>query len=66
VAGLFINLVPVFGVAAAAVLLDERLIGRQWLGALLVVGAVSLMAAAQSRQEQASSAPHEMATSRLD
>ena len=29
VAGLFINLVPVFGVTAAAVLLDERLVGRR-------------------------------------
>ena len=38
VAGLFINLVPVFGVAAAALLLDERLVGRQWLGAILVIG----------------------------
>jgi drug/metabolite transporter (DMT)-like permease len=66
VAGLFINLVPVFGVAAAAVLLDERLIGRQWLGAVLVVGAVSVMAAAQSRQERQGAAQYEMAASRLD
>jgi drug/metabolite transporter (DMT)-like permease len=66
VAGLFINLVPVFGVAAAAVLLDERLIGRQWLGAVLVVGAVSVLAAAQSRQQQPSPAPYEIAGSRLD
>jgi drug/metabolite transporter (DMT)-like permease len=66
VAGLFINLVPVFGVAAAAVLLDERLVGRQWLGAVLVVGAVSVMAAAQSRQERSTATPYEMADSQLD
>jgi drug/metabolite transporter (DMT)-like permease len=65
VAGLFINLVPVFGVAAAAILLDERLVGRQWLGAVLVVGAVSLLAAAQSRREQPSAAPY-VAASRPD
>ena len=50
VAGLFINLVPVFGVAAAVLLLDERLVGRQWLGAILVIGAVSVLALAQSRR----------------
>ncbi len=54
VAGLFINLVPVFGVAAAAVLLDERLVGRQWLGAVLVIGAVSVLATVQSRQSRSS------------
>jgi drug/metabolite transporter (DMT)-like permease len=52
VAGLYINLVPVFGVAAAAVLLDERLVGRQWLGAALVIGAVSALALAQSRRDR--------------
>ena len=51
VAGLFINLVPVFGVAAAAVLLDERLVGRQWLGAALVIGAVSVLAASVRRSQ---------------
>jgi drug/metabolite transporter (DMT)-like permease len=66
VAGLFINLVPVFGVAAAGVLLDERLVGRQWLGAVLVVGAVSVMAAAQSRQERSTAIQYEMVASRPD
>ena len=66
VAGLFINLVPVFGVAAAGVLLDERLVGRQWVGAVLVVGAVSVMAAAQSRRERQGAPHYEMAASRLD
>jgi probable blue pigment (indigoidine) exporter len=55
VAGLFINLVPVFGVAAAAVLLDERLVGRQWLGAALVIGAVSVLATVQSTRTRPSS-----------
>jgi drug/metabolite transporter (DMT)-like permease len=66
VAGLFINLVPVFGVAAAAALLDERLVGRQWVGAVLVVGAVSVMAAAQSRQHRPGAAQYEMAATTLD
>ena len=61
VAGLFINLVPVFGVAAAAVLLDERLVGRQWLGAVLVIGAVSALAAAQSRPARPIAPQYEMA-----
>jgi drug/metabolite transporter (DMT)-like permease len=65
-AGLFINLVPVFGVAAAALLLDERLVGRQWLGAVLVIGAVAVMAAVQSRQEETSTTQYDLATSRRD
>jgi drug/metabolite transporter (DMT)-like permease len=54
VAGLFINLVPVFGVTAAAVLLDERLVGRQWLGAVIVLGAVTVLALVQSRPDRPS------------
>ena len=61
VAGLFINLVPVFGVAAAAVLLDERLVGRQWLGALLVIGAVSLSAVAQPVRGRSNATPERSA-----
>ena len=64
VAGLFINLVPVFGVAAAALLLDERLVGRQWLGAMLVIGAVSVLATAQSRHDRAAPAEYGLAASR--
>ena len=44
VAGLFINLVPVFGVTAAAVFLDERLVGRQWAGAAIVLAVVTALA----------------------
>ena len=52
VAGLFINLVPVFGVTAAAVILDERLVGRQWLGAVIVLLAVAVLALVQSRADR--------------
>jgi len=44
VAGLFINLIPVFGIAAGRLLLDERLTSRQWIGAFLIVGAVGTIA----------------------
>jgi drug/metabolite transporter (DMT)-like permease len=40
VAGVFINFIPVFGIAAAYLLLAERLTVRQWIGACVVVGAV--------------------------
>ncbi|MGD9703910.1 MAG: DMT family transporter [Acidimicrobiia bacterium] len=43
-AGLFINLVPVFGIATGYVVLDERLSPRQWTGALTVVVAVVIAA----------------------
>lgn len=36
-AGLYINLIPVFGIAASYALLGERLSARQWLGAMLIV-----------------------------
>lgn len=39
-AGVFINLIPVFGIAAGHLLLAERLTGRQWLGGMLIVVAV--------------------------
>ena len=37
IAGLYINLIPVFGIAASYVLLGERLSSRQWFGAILIV-----------------------------
>jgi len=40
VAGIFINLIPIFGVTAGYLLLTERFTGRQWLGAGIVVVAV--------------------------
>jgi probable blue pigment (indigoidine) exporter len=39
-AGVYINLVPLFGLAASSILLNERLHGRQWIGAGLVIVAV--------------------------
>jgi drug/metabolite transporter (DMT)-like permease len=56
VAGLFINLVPVFGVTTAAALLDERLVGRQWLGAVVVLAAATTLALSQSRPNRPSAA----------
>jgi drug/metabolite transporter (DMT)-like permease len=43
-AGLFINLVPVFGITAGAVVLDEQLSSRQWIGAMIVIVAVAAVA----------------------
>jgi probable blue pigment (indigoidine) exporter len=46
VAGSFITLVPVFGVAAGY-LVGERLTARQWVGAMVVVIAMAVMASRQ-------------------
>jgi probable blue pigment (indigoidine) exporter len=40
VAGSFINLIPVFGIASGHLFLDERLSSRQWIGAVIIVIAV--------------------------
>ena len=50
VAGLFINLVPVFGVTTAAVLLGERLGATQWLGCTITLTAVTSVAVLQARR----------------
>lgn len=47
-AGVFINLIPVSGIAAGYLLLGERLTGRQWLGAFLIIGAVGSVASQRS------------------
>jgi probable blue pigment (indigoidine) exporter len=49
-AGMYINLVPIFGLAASAALLAERLQPRQWLGAALIVAAVAWFARAGADQ----------------
>ncbi len=49
VAGLFINLVPLFGVTSAAVLLGERLATRQWIGCATTLAAVTTVALIQAR-----------------
>ena len=41
IAGMFINLIPVFGIASSYLFLDERLTGRQWIGAGLILLAVA-------------------------
>ena len=51
VAALFLMLIPVFGVAAGYLMLAERLSGRQWFGAGLVLAAVG--AATLLRRHQA-------------
>jgi probable blue pigment (indigoidine) exporter len=48
VAGAFLPLIPVFGVAAGY-LVGERLAGRQWVGAVVVVAATATMAFQQAR-----------------
>jgi probable blue pigment (indigoidine) exporter len=44
IAGMFINLIPVFGLAASCMLLDERLTSRQWIGAVIILTAVVTVA----------------------
>ncbi len=51
VAGAFLPLIPVFGVAAGYVV-GERLAGRQWTGAAIVVLATVAIAVQQTRAEQ--------------
>jgi drug/metabolite transporter (DMT)-like permease len=41
--GVLLALEPTFGVATAAVVLDERLTPRGWLGAALIIGAIYLV-----------------------
>jgi drug/metabolite transporter (DMT)-like permease len=53
-AGMFLNLIPVFGIAASYLLLGERLTGRQWIGAALILIAVGTLAARQSRSTRQS------------
>ncbi len=52
VAGAYLPLIPVFGVAAGA-LAGERLAGRQWWGALLVVGATLALSLLSSDRRDA-------------
>ena len=39
-AGLFLNLIPIFGVGGAYLFLGERLAAAQWAGAALILGSV--------------------------
>lgn len=56
-AGAFINLVPVFGVAAAALLLADRLTEREAAGGVLVVLAVTALATARGSGGRQASGP---------
>jgi drug/metabolite transporter (DMT)-like permease len=49
-------LIPIVGLAASAVLLGERLDARQWLGAILVLGAVLAIIRLPATQAEPSSA----------
>jgi len=55
VAGSFITLVPVFGVAGA-VFIGEQLTARQWIGAAIVVGALTIVGTLQRRSQLGSQA----------
>jgi drug/metabolite transporter (DMT)-like permease len=57
VAGVFINLVPVFGISSSAIFLGERLSEWQWIGAAVTVVAVTAVAILQTRNQ-----PHAPAT----
>jgi probable blue pigment (indigoidine) exporter len=57
IAGLFINLVPVFGVTSAALLLGERLDLRQWIGCAVTVAAVTAVAKSQAGQTDRPATP---------
>jgi drug/metabolite transporter (DMT)-like permease len=55
-AGIFLNLIPVFGIAGAYLLLGERLSLAQWLGAAMIVTCVSgawLWQKVESKRERA-------------
>jgi drug/metabolite transporter (DMT)-like permease len=50
VAGSFINLIPIFGIATGHLFLDERLTSRQWIGAVVIVVAVGAILAGDRRR----------------
>ncbi|MFT3913127.1 MAG: DMT family transporter [Anaeromyxobacteraceae bacterium] len=56
-AAVFLALIPVFGVAGAAVVLGERLVPAQWAGAVLVVAAVLALSRAEGRDPLPSPTP---------
>ncbi len=58
VAGSFLPLIPVFGVAAGF-LVGERLDARQWVGAVVVVASISLLALNQVRGRRSARQPDE-------
>jgi drug/metabolite transporter (DMT)-like permease len=57
-AAMFLNLIPIFGVASAYMVLGERLTPAQWVGAALILAAVTAIIRVQHRPALARSAPH--------
>jgi len=51
-AGLFLTLIPLFGILAGRLLLDEELSPRQWFGGLLIVVAVVAIAGRLARSSE--------------
>lgn len=49
-AGLYLSLIPVFGLAVAIPVLGERLTAMQWMGALVIIG--TLVVLTRAREEQ--------------
>ena len=60
-AGMFLTLIPVFGVATAH-LVGERMTARQWVGAALVIGGVSLVVRRHAVSAPASASPTNRST----
>jgi drug/metabolite transporter (DMT)-like permease len=52
VAGMFLNLIPIFGLAASRLFLEERLTARQWAGAALIVAAVVAVARRRAHTDE--------------
>jgi drug/metabolite transporter (DMT)-like permease len=53
VAGSFINLIPIFGIATGHLFLDERLTSRQWIGAVVIVVSVGAILVGNRRRLEA-------------
>lgn len=49
VAGVFLNLIPIFGLASSRLFLNEQLTARQWVGAAVIVTAVVTITRAQAQ-----------------
>ena len=47
IAGFYLTLIPVFGIAAAFVFLGEALSGPQWIGAILIIASVGIVSRLQ-------------------
>ncbi|WP_119305009.1 DMT family transporter [Dongia deserti] len=54
-AGMFLNLIPVFGVSTAYLFLGERLVAAQWIGAAVILISVCALLGAPSRRPEAAS-----------